>query len=455
MHRSPLRRRVLLGAAAGLGLLGPGLLWLTEFHVIGFALAVVLEASVFALGVAAIPPDRGAAVGLPAALVLAEAVRGIVPFGGVPIAVLAQTQIGGPLAATSRLGGGLLVAALIGLAGVGLAELARRAWWPGIVAVLVVVVVAGAGAVAPHGHPVAPLQTAVVQSGGERGLRAVDNRSGPGFEAVLAAASALPIGLDLLLLPEDAVRVEGEVRGSGRGQAVSELARSLGTTVVSGVSQGQGDRFLNLAVAWDPQGEVVDRYQKVRLVPFGEYVPFRQLLEDLVDLRAVPRDAIAGAGPGLLDTPAGELGVVISYEVFFPRRARAAVKSGAEVLLVPTNASSYPTTQMPALELGAARLRALETGREVVQAAPTGFSAIVGADGTVRQSSDLGAPAVLTGTVERRNGSTLYTRLGDGPLVAGAALALAAAWLGGGRSRRGSGLAIPRIRFGRSGGDQL
>jgi apolipoprotein N-acyltransferase len=123
------------------------------------------------------------------------------------------------------------------------------------------------------------------------------------------------------------------------------------------------------------------------------------------------------------------MGVVISYEVFFPRRARAAVNAGGEVLLVPTNASSFSTTQMPALELASARLRAVETGRDVLQAAPTGFSAVIDADGTIRQHTDLGEAEVLQATVDRRSGRTLYARIGDVPLVALAVVLLAGAWL--------------------------
>jgi len=108
--------------------------------------------------------------------------------------------------------------------------------------------------------------------------------------------------------------------------------------------------------------------------------------------------------------------------------ARAAMVAGAEVLLAPTNATSYSTGQMPALELGAARMRALETGRVVLQAAPTGFSAVVDPDGSVRRVSDLGSRDVLTATVARRRGRTPYTRLGDGPFVVAATAALAVAW---------------------------
>lgn len=438
VHGSSLRARIGVGVAAGLGFLGPGLWWMTEFHLVGFALAVALETALFALGIVAVPSRRGILLGFPAALVLIEAVRGAWPFGGVPVAILAQTQIGGPLAPPARLGGSLLVAGLVGLSGVVLAAVARRAWRPAAAAA-VVVALAVAGAVAPPGRAVGTLDVAVVQIGGQRGLRAVDNRAGPGFATLLATAGDLPDGLDLVLFPEGGVGVEGDVRGTARGAEVAALARHLGTTVVSGVTQREDHRFRNLAVAWGPDGDVVGRYEKNQRVPFGEYVPWRSLLDDVVDLRAVPRDALAGEGPGLLTTPAGDLGVVISYEVFFPRRARAAVHEGAEVLLVPTNASSYPTTQMPALELGAARLRAIETGRAVVQAAPTGFSAIVAPDGTVRQQSDLGQPAVLGGEIQRRTGLTLAMRLGDLPLLVLAAAALAAAWWRAGLRRRSRG----------------
>jgi apolipoprotein N-acyltransferase len=163
-------------------------------------------------------------------------------------------------------------------------------------------------------------------------------------------------------------------------------------------------------------------------VPFGEYIPFRSLVEKVADLSAVPRDAHVGHGAGILPTRAGRLGVVISFEVFFARRARDAMAAGGRVLLVPTNASSYSSTQMPALELGAARMRAIETGRDVLQAAPTGFSAVVDHRGEVHERTNLGDREVLSATVQRRSGDTIYTRLGDGPFVFLTLLVLVVAW---------------------------
>ncbi|MGH9182740.1 MAG: apolipoprotein N-acyltransferase, partial [Acidimicrobiales bacterium] len=425
--------RALAGGAAGLAFLGPGLLWMAQFHAVGFTLAVVVEVTLFTAGVVAVPPRRWPALGFPAGLVLAEALRGVVPFGGVPIATLAQTQVGGPLAPASRLGGGLVVAALVGLAGVGLAGVGRRrAGLAGVglasLALATVATVAGAGALAPRGRASGSIDVALVQGGGERGTRAADTPVGRVLDAHLAASRRLrPGDQDLVVWPEDVVDAAGQVTGTPTGRQLAGLARRLRATLVVGLVEGDGDGFRNLAVAWGPDGEVLDSYEKHQRVPFGEYIPLRSVLERVVDLGAVPRDARVGEGPGSLVTPAGDLGVALSYEVFFPRRLRDALAAGAEVVLVPTNASSFSTTQMPALELGAARLRALETGRVVLQAAPTGFSAVIGPDGEVRRRSHLGQRTILRAPVELRRGTTPYARLGDGPFVAAAAAALAGA----------------------------
>ena len=116
----------------------------------------------------------------------------------------------------------------------------------------------------------------------------------------------------------------------------------------------------------------------------------------------------------------------MSYEVFFADRGRDAVRHRATILLVPTNASSFSSGQVPAQELGAARLRALETGRTVVQSAPTGYSAVVDWRGKVLAHTALGRRAVLQRQVRRRAGQTVATRLGETPLLGLAALAAAA-----------------------------
>jgi apolipoprotein N-acyltransferase len=203
----------------------------------------------------------------------------------------------------------------------------------------------------------------------------------------------------------------------------------LPATVIVGVVEDTGpDHFRNAAVVWGPNGTIIARYDKVHRVPFGEYIPGRFLIKHIANLSVVPRDAIAGHGPGLVRTPVGPLGVMISYEVFFPARARAAVRAGAQVLLVPTNASSYKTGQVPAQEVAAARLRAWETGRPVIQAAPTGYSAVIDARGHLLARTRLGTAQVLETVVHPRIGQTIFVRFGDRWLIVLGAAAMLLTW---------------------------
>jgi apolipoprotein N-acyltransferase len=418
------------GVAFGAGMFVPGFWWMGEFHVLGAALVMVLETAFIATAVAVTPPRTGRVLTLPAALVLAEAVRNTVPFGGLPMAGIPLGQVAGPLGGTARLGGELLVLGTAAVLGAALAEAKARRVVGAATAAGAVVALTVLAAVAPDGGaPTGRLDVALVQGGGPRGFRAVDTDPADVLDAHLAASERVRPGLDLVLWPEDVVDVPEPVLDTEEGTELAALADRLDTTLVVGVVEDVGEtHFANAAVAWNGAGEFVDRYDKVRRVPFGEYVPARTLIDKVADLSAVPRDARAGDGPGLLRTPAGDLGVVISYEVYFADRARAAVRAGGEILLVPTNAASYSTSQVPTTEVAAARLRAVETGRDLVQAAPTGYTAVVDHRGRVRARSTLGRRAVVHATVARRHGTTVYTRLGDVPLVLVALVTLTLAW---------------------------
>jgi apolipoprotein N-acyltransferase len=194
--------------------------------------------------------------------------------------------------------------------------------------------------------------------------------------------------------------------------------------------------FRNEVVAWGPDGRIADTFEKVHRVPFGEYVPFRGFFSHFADLSAVPLDAIAGHGSGLLHTPAGPLGVLVSYEVFYADRGRSSVRAGAELLVVPTNTSSYRTVQVPAQEVAADRVQAVSEGRDLVQAAPTGFSTVVDHRGSVVERSALAVPQVLTATVWRRRGATVYERFGDLPMLVLAVAGVAGGWVVELRRRR-------------------
>jgi apolipoprotein N-acyltransferase len=462
-----MRARATIGAGVGVGCYVIGLWWVTEFNAFGYVALVAHGAAAMALAAAMVPARRrwGILFGLPAALLVGDWLRGHVPLEGLPIGGLALGQAGSPLVASARIGGTLLVTALTALAGAGLAELAAAAMrlrhhapvgevgarvTRAVVALCVVAGVVAAGRLGPDGAGPGPhpsVRVALVQGGGQRGLSSVDVDPAVVFGRQVAATRTIEPPVDVVLWPEDVIHVDRPVDQTPEGAEVASLAAGLHATIVAGVVEDIGtDRFRNAAVAWGPTGTIVARYDKVHRVPFGEYVPGRSLLEHFVSLGLVPRDAIPGHGPGLLDTPAGPLGVVISYEVFFEDRARAAIRAGGEVLLVPTNASSYSTTQIPTQEVAAARLRAWETGRDTVQAAPTGYTAVVGHDGQVRARSALGPQQVIEATIERRSGQTVFVRLGDLPFVLAALAGLVLA--GVGRRRRAAPAAGDRRRSG-------
>jgi apolipoprotein N-acyltransferase len=186
---------------------------------------------------------------------------------------------------------------------------------------------------------------------------------------------------------------------------------------------------LNEIVAFGPGGRLVARFEKVHRVPFGEYVPDRAFFSHLASLSGVPLDAVPGHGDGVLHTPAGPLGTMVSYEVFFAARGRVATRAGAQLLIVPTNTSSYSNSQVPSQEIAASRLQAIAEGRDLVQAAPTGFSAVIDHRGRVLLRSDLGRRQVLVADISRRTGRTLYERAGDLPVLIAAVLLLLGGWL--------------------------
>jgi len=226
------------------------------------------------------------------------------------------------------------------------------------------------------------------------------------------------------------ISLPGTLAGSPAARTMAGLARRLGATVVAGVTETlSATTFRNRIVAWGPGGRVVASYQKVHRVPFGEYVPLRGLFSHLASLRAVPLDEVPGHSSGLMTTPAGRLGALDSYEVFYADRGRSAVRAGARLLVVPTNTSSYATGQVPDQEVAADRVQAVEEGRDLVQAAPTGYSTVVDHRGVVVAHSVLGRPQVLRATVELRGGATIYERLGDPPVLVAALVALGLGWL--------------------------
>ena len=443
------RRRLVNGALAGVGQFALACSWVLQFTAVGYVAIVAVEAAFVSAACTLAPGGRGRVPGLAAALVLAEWARSSWPFGGMPIGGVALGEVSGPLLALARIGGPLLVVGGTALAGTALAagaaaalgalsgHGARRDAIPAaICAIALLVLVAAAATVATYapdgGRARGLIGVAAVQGGGRRGLSELEVPAATVLAAQLAATSRLSPGPQLVVWPEDAVSLAGPLRGSPADSLLAGLARHLRATLVAGVTEPAGAlHFRNEAVAWGPSGRIAGSFEKVHPVPFGEYVPWRALLSRFVSFAAVPRDAVPGRGTGELATPAARLAIVISYETFFPARGRAGVRAGGELLVVPTNTASYVGDAVPEEELAASRLQAVAEGRDLVQAASTGYSAVVDRRGHVLARSALGLASVVRGDVQLFGGSTLYDRAGDAPTLAGAAGTLAICLLSG------------------------
>jgi apolipoprotein N-acyltransferase len=445
------RRRLLRSYLMAVVWYVPTITWSWDLTPPGYVLAVIVMSGFPALAGALTPPDRYRRLVLPGAVVIAQYLIGIWPWGGVPVANLAQsqagscappcTQIDSPLIYAARIGTWLVVIALVVIAGQALSALvdfvagrgrddARAA----AVGFAVVALVTVAGLVAPRGHDVGPMRLAAIQGGGQSNAPPGNADAPMVFQRHLEATRQLvqrPV--DLVVWPENTVSSPGPFKGSYYADTLSQLARELNTTLIVGVTEDSLETlsFSNAAIVIHPDGTIGERYDKVHRVPFGEYVPMRSLVERLAPPNAgLPdRDAVAGTGTGKLSTAAGDVGVGISFEDFFSGRARDAVSDGGQVLLNPTNGSSYWLDQVQTQQVASSRLRAVETGRWHVQSAPTGFSSIITPDGTLMARTGDSEQKVLQMEVQRRAGQTIATTVGPWPVLGLAIAAVVAGWV--------------------------
>lgn len=427
---APAKQRLLRGSIVGWTLFTPTIFWISQLTAPGYVIAVVFFGFLLGLFCLAVPPDAGRSLGLVGAWVLCESLRTAWPFGGVPLSLLAVGQVGGPLASVARVGGVLLIAAVTVALGVALSAAVARNWRKAGALSLAALAVVALAMVAPKGEPTGEeIEIAFVQGGGPQGTRAINTDRRKVFERHLEASEEVPDGMDLVLWPENVVDTDFDVQDAKEGTELQALARRLGAPLSVGTVEGVSEtNFRNSQQVIDADGTWGDRYVKVQRVPFGEWVPFRSLIEKVAPDTLAARDATISTQSGLLRTDAAPLGTAISWEVFFGHRVRSAVEAGGEIIYNPTNGSTYTGTFVQTQQVASSRLRAIENGRWLVQVSPTGFSAFVSPEGEVQQRTGTKERAVRHQAVPLRTGFTWYTRFGDAPTRLLAVLLIAGAW---------------------------
>jgi apolipoprotein N-acyltransferase len=438
------RRAAALGYLAGLTFFGLHLLWIAQFLSWTGAVAWLawgalsaVQAIAFAAFFTLVPATRRLGwwrlLALPAAWAVLELLRAHHPIGGFPWGLLALSQHDAGLLPLARVVGGFGLAAVIVAVNLAVAFWLRALWagaqegsrlrrlaplvgLPVLVVGLLGARLAVPEAPAPSGPP---LDVVVVQAG-LRGGHGLDQ--GQTTEQVFdnhvrrTETIALTPGdpPDLVVWGEGAADAD-PLSNPDREAAVARAAGAARAPILLGATtRVDEDHRATEGLLYTPEGQLADRYQKRRLVPFGEFVPLGSLLGRLIPAtrEGVPYDKVPGQRlePLLIDgVPVGPL---ICWESAYPGDARQLTGDGAQVLLIMTNNASFGTGAGPRQHLAAGQLRAVETGRTIVQAAVTGISAVIGPEGRTRVETGLYQDTVLRVQAEPRSGTTPYVRYG-------------------------------------------
>ncbi len=203
--------------------------------------------------------------------------------------------------------------------------------------------------------------------------------------------------------------------------AVSALARQSGTWMVAGAigitsamhSGGESSEIFNSAALVNPQGEWVGRYDKVHLVPFGEYLPFPRLLAFAGGLTKEVGEFQRGASRTPLEAGGERLGMFICYESIFPDEVRQGPLQGAQVLLNISNDGWYGDSGAWKQHLEQTQMRAIENNRWLLAGTNTGMTASIDPYGRIVAATPRKVRTALAAPYALNSGTTFYTRHGD------------------------------------------
>ena len=191
------------------------------------------------------------------------------------------------------------------------------------------------------------------------------------------------------------------------------IARKLGGYFLVGYIDAVGEGPSNSAGLLDPKGDQVSRYDKMHLVPFGEYVPFKRLLFFAESLTRQVGEFVPGTEYTIAPLDGHRISTAICYESIFPDLVRRFVKHGSELLVVITNDGWFGESSAPYQHLRMGVVRSVENRRYMVRTANTGISAIIDPYGRIEAGTPIGVRTILDGTAHFRSDRTFYTEYGD------------------------------------------
>jgi apolipoprotein N-acyltransferase len=453
-----LRGAFTIGLVFGLAFFFPLVAWvinLAWFAWVALAIASALIFAVFAIAQRLLLNLRRWPPAVAGWWVAAEAFRDRWPWGGFPWGRLAMSQAGVPTQGWAAIAGPpalTFVVALIGatlgwllltaLAGGRGAPARRRLLMPALALVgsAALALLPAALTLDPVSASAKTAVVAAIQGNVPRArslaaelenveLEITSNHVAATDKLAAKVAAGQAAQPDLVIWPENSTDIDPTLYPPVYDE-IASAAAAIGRPILVGAVLQNPQR--NAGVLWLPNKGPTTIYAKRRLVPFGEYVPFRSLISKITSLTQLqPTDFVPGHQTVVFNVGQIKLGDIICYEVGFDDLVRSEVAAGANLLSMQSNDATFeregPTTAESGQQLAMARIRAVEFDRTVVVASTTGYSAIVAPGGQIVSRSAMWTQAELEARVPLLTYTTLAERLGAWPewaIVAATALAL-------------------------------
>lgn len=367
----------------------------------------------------AFPGAAGRLLGLPATVaalwVGRELFVGSWPYGGFPWARIGMSQAESPLAPISSWLGVSGLSFLMVLLVAMLIEVVRLRAWRRPVRVLApaaLVVVLLFTPLFPTSST-GSLRIAAVQGNGPTGY--FDDREP--FSVIQAQTDATaPLygeDVDLLVWPEGSL--DGDpFQNDALARRMTLITNRIDAPLLANAATGRDGLYFNTSMLWTSNGTATQTHDKRHPVPFGEYVPdrafYNAIVPDLIGL--IQREYTPGSNPPIMDVDGVLVGLAICFDVIYDDVIWEGIGDGAQVLVFQTNNADFRGTDENLQQLAFARMRAIETGRSVVNVSTVGTSQVIRADGTTVTSLDAGEAGAMLEDVELRSGLTAGVVLG-------------------------------------------
>lgn len=203
----------------------------------------------------------------------------------------------------------------------------------------------------------------------------------------------------------------------------NKLSKNIGANVVLGVFTKQDDNEYNSVALYNTHGNIVGTYNKMHLVPFGEVLPYRSVLEVvapfLTNINMISTDISKGQSFEPVECDFGKVGFLICFDSIFSDSCRKQVRNGAQIVALSTNDSWYKESAALRQHCAHSVIRAIENGVSVVRSANTGISMVISPKGRILSKVDANRQGSAFATVPLLQKTTLYTKIGDVILLVG------------------------------------